>query len=186
MFAPKALENLKAIYKALEPGQAAGFDGFLAKLADQRAADVPPAPPKSTAPPELPEYAGSEACKSCHGGIYRAWSQSGMSKMFRPYAAQNVIGDFEKNNEFFLGDDEIYRGGELKIVPGPNRTPYAKMTVHDGRHFFSIKQSDGQWHNYPVDYTIGSKWQQAYATQLPNGEIKGAFRFSTTPLRSSG
>ncbi|MFZ0635087.1 MAG: cytochrome c3 family protein [Candidatus Acidiferrales bacterium] len=172
MFAPKALENLKAIYKALEPGQAAGFDGFLAKLADQRAADVPPAPPKSTAPPELPEYAGSEACKSCHGGIYRAWSQSGMSKMFRPYAAQNVIGDFEKNNEFFLGDDEIYRGGELKIVPGPNRTPYAKMTVHDGRHFFSIKQSDGQWHNYPVDYTIGSKWQQAYATQLANGEIK--------------
>ena len=24
---------------------------------------------------------------------------------------------------------------------------------------------------YPVDYTIGSKWQQAYATKLPNGQI---------------
>ncbi len=32
-------------------------------------------------------------------------------------------------------------------------------------------ESDGQWHTYPVDYTIGSKWQQAYATRLPNGQI---------------
>lgn len=168
--AAKALENLKAIYKAQKPGQPAGFDDFVAKLENDRPPDASPAEPRST--PPMSEYAGSEACKSCHGGVYRSWSRSGMSKMFRPYAAENIAGDFEKNNEFFLGDDEIYRGGELKIVPGENRTPYAKMIVRDGRHCFSIRQSDGRWHDYPVDYTIGSKWQQAYATKLPNGEIK--------------
>ena len=177
-FAPKALDNLKAIYKRLKPGQPAGFEDFLAHLEAQPPADVSSATaavtPSPVAPPQtaLSDYAGSAACKSCHGGIYRAWSQSGMSKMFRPYATPNVIGDFEKNNEYFLGDDEIYRDGALKIVPGPDRKPYAKMTIRDGRHFFSIQQSNGQWHSYPVDYTIGSKWQQAYATKLPNGEIK--------------
>jgi hypothetical protein len=40
-----------------------------------------------------------------------------------------------------------------------------------GRHFFEIKSSDGSWVRYPIDYTIGSKWQQAYATRLPNGQI---------------
>lgn len=185
-FALKARENLKAIYQTLKPGQPAGFEEFLAKLEAQPptdgtsaiapaatiAAATPSLAPANSSPAALSEYAGSAACKSCHGGIYRAWSQSGMSKMFRRYAAENVIGDFEKNNEYFLGDDEIYRGGQLKIVPGSDRKPYAKMTIRDGRHFFAIKQSDGQWHSYPVDYTIGSKWQQAYATKLPNGEIK--------------
>lgn len=43
--------------------------------------------------------------------------------------------------------------------------------IHVGRHYFEILESDGAWHRYPVDYTIGSKFQQAYATKLPNGEI---------------
>jgi len=45
------------------------------------------------------------------------------------------------------------------------------MTVRNNRHYFDISQSDGKWHGYPVDYTIGSKFEQAYATTLPNGEI---------------
>jgi predicted CXXCH cytochrome family protein len=172
-FAAKALENLKAIYQKLQPAQPSRFEDFLAKFENEAPADGPsPAAPNSPLLRPLSEYAGSEACKSCHGGIYRAWSQSGMSRMFRPYARANVIGDFEKNNEFFWGDEEIYRGGELRIAPGTDRQPYAKMTIRDQRHYFSIKQSDGQWHSYPVDYTIGSKWQQAYATKLPDGEIK--------------
>ena len=54
--------------------------------------------------------------------------------------------------------------------PG-NRTLFARMVTRNGRHYFEIWQSDGKWHTYPVDYTIGSKFQQAYATKLPNGEI---------------
>jgi hypothetical protein len=41
----------------------------------------------------------------------------------------------------------------------------------NGRHFCEIKQSDGRWHSYPVDYIIGSKWQQTCATTLPNEQI---------------
>ena len=45
------------------------------------------------------------------------------------------------------------------------------MVTREGRHYFDILQSDRKWHSYPVDYTIGSKFEQAYATKLPNGEI---------------
>jgi predicted CXXCH cytochrome family protein len=94
-----------------------------------------------------------------------------MSKMFRPYAPENVVGDFKSNNEFYLGDDQQYQGGKLTITRGPQRTLFARMVIRSNRHYFDILQSDANWHTYPVDYTIGSKFQQAYATKLPNGEI---------------
>jgi predicted CXXCH cytochrome family protein len=94
-----------------------------------------------------------------------------MSKMFLPYAPQNVIGDFTTNNQFYLGDEADYRGGNLKVSRGSNRSLFARMVIRDDRRYFDIWQSDGKWHTYPVDYTIGSKFQQAYATKLPNGEI---------------
>ncbi len=52
-----------------------------------------------------------------------------------------------------------------------DRTLFARMVIQGGRHYFTIMESDGRWHSYPVDYTIGSKWQQAYATKLPDGQI---------------
>ena len=91
--------------------------------------------------------------------------------MFRAYAPQNVIGDFTENNQFFAGDDPEYKDGKLQIIRGANRSPFARMEIRDGKHYFQIFESDGQWHTYPVDYTIGSKWQQAYATKLANGQI---------------
>jgi predicted CXXCH cytochrome family protein len=94
-----------------------------------------------------------------------------MAKMLRPYLPQNVIGDFEKKNEFFTGDETLYRDGKLEITPHDNRALFARMVIRGGRHYFDIKESDGRWHSYPVDYIIGSKWQQAYATKLPNGQI---------------
>ena len=94
-----------------------------------------------------------------------------MAKMLRPYQPQNVIGDFEKNNEFYSGDDIGYRNGKLQITRGSDRTLFARMVIQGGRHYFTIMESDGRWHSYPVDYTIGSKWQQAYATKLPDGQI---------------
>ena len=94
-----------------------------------------------------------------------------MSRMLRVYQPQNVIGDFTKNNEFYADDDFSFLDGKLQIVPQGGRALFARMVIHNGRNFFEIKQSDGQWLSYPVDYTIGSKWQQAYATRLPNGQI---------------
>ena len=88
-----------------------------------------------------------------------------------PYQPENVIGDFQKNNEYYTGGDIEYLHGKLSSTGPSDAKLFARMVVRDGRHYFDIKQSDGQWHSYPVDYTIGSKWQQAYATKLPNGQI---------------
>jgi predicted CXXCH cytochrome family protein len=169
--APKAREQLSAIYQAAKPAQQS-FDEFVGAL-EKQTGNRSPSPPAETqtSAATQPGYAGSETCSRCHVDIYRQWSQSGMAKMLRPYLPQNVIGDFEKKNEFVTGDDILYRDGKLEITPHNDRALFARMVIRGGRHYFDIKESDGRWHSYPVDYTIGSKWQQAYATKLPNGQI---------------
>jgi predicted CXXCH cytochrome family protein len=174
--APKALENLQLIYKTLKLDSAGTFEGFLRQAERERttsSANRPvealPVVPRGARP--LPEYAGSEACRGCHDAIYREWMQTGMSKMLRPYSPQNVVGDFQRDNEFFLDDDAEYLNGKLSVTRGQNRVRFARMVLRGGRHYFDIEQADGKWHSYAVDYTIGSKFQQAYATKLPNGEI---------------
>jgi predicted CXXCH cytochrome family protein len=174
--APKALENLQAIYKMLNLDHGETFESFLKHADGERGASVENRSAETLSIESregrpLPEYAGSESCQGCHGRIYRAWSETGMSKMLRPYSPQNVIGDFQSNNEFFLGDDAEYLHGKVVVSRDQNRIPFARMVIRDERHYFDIKQSDGGWHTYPVDYTIGSKFQQAYATKLANGEI---------------
>jgi predicted CXXCH cytochrome family protein len=173
--APKALENLQTIYKMLEPGSSETFESFLKRAehegktsSSERSVETLPVENQKIQP--LPEYAGSESCRGCHGAIYREWSHTGISKMLRSYSPQNVIGDFQNKNEFYLEDEAAYRGRKASAI-GQKRTLFARMVISDGRHYFDIKQSDGRWHKYPVDYTIGSKFQQAYATKLPNGEI---------------
>lgn len=171
--APKALEHLQAIYKTLAPNSKGDFGSFIQQATDSKTRESQQSSPeKSMVAQEMPAYAGSESCRSCHAGVYRNWSHSGMSKMLRPYAPENVIGDFTRNNEFYAGDDAEYKDGKLKITRGAQRSPFARMEIRDGKHYFDILESDGRWHSYPVDYTIGSKWQQAYATKLPNGQIQ--------------
>ena len=171
--APKALEHLQTIYKTLAPNSKGDFGAFIQQAAGSKMRESQQSSPeKSIVTQELPAYAGSESCRSCHAGVYRNWSHSGMSKMLRPYAPENVIGDFTRNNEFYVGDDVEYKDGKLKVTRGAQRSPFARMEVRDGKHYFDILESDGRWHTYPVDYTIGSKWQQAYATRLPNGQIQ--------------
>jgi predicted CXXCH cytochrome family protein len=170
--APTALEHLQTIYKTAPANSKGDFESFVLQAAHSDATELQSSPPeKSAVAQQMPAYAGSDSCRACHGGIYRNWSHSGMSKMLRPYAPENVIGDFAQNNEFYLGDDAEYKDGKLEVVRGAHRSPFARMQIRDGKHYFAILQSDGQWHTYPVDYTIGSKWQQAYATKLPNGRI---------------
>ena len=172
--APQALDNLRAIYRLLHPASSVPFETFLQQSVDRWKAFVQSwrehgneedreATPGS--------YFGSASCHSCHVEIYKHWSESGMSKMLRPYAAQNVLGDFERQNEFYLGDDANYRSGNFEVKLSRERRPFARMVRRGDRHYFDILQSDGKWHSYPVDYTIGSKFEQAYATKLPSGEI---------------
>jgi predicted CXXCH cytochrome family protein len=171
-FAPKSLQNLQSIYKMAGVQSGLSFDEFLNKSDTSKTALAVVAVASSGSPSALPvlEYAGSEACRNCHGGIYRAWAQSGMSKMLRPYAPQNVIGDFQIDNRFYLDDQASAVDGTPQGA-GHGRSLFAQMTVRDGQHYFDIQLSDGKSHTYPVDYTIGSKSQQAYATKLANGQI---------------
>src|SRR5437588_4595719 len=172
--AAKAFENFETIYKMLKLDGRESFESFVRREEQQPRASSRSPPAAATEDrmvQRLADYAGSASCRGCHSRIYNNWSQTGMAKMLRPYSAQNVIGDFQSNNDFYLGDDARYVNGKVEVTRGQNRVPFAHMAIRDGRHYFDILQSDGKWHTYPVDYTIGSKFQQAYATKLPNGEI---------------
>ena len=148
----RALDALRKIHQTR--GGKEPFDRYLAEARAGPASYQTPEkePPKASV--KL-DYAGSASCRGCHAAEHRAWRQTGMARMFAPYEKQNVLGDFAADNEF-LGDDDV---------------SLVKMFESDGRHYFSFLQPGGDWKRYAVDYTIGSKWQQAYATRLPDGEI---------------
>jgi predicted CXXCH cytochrome family protein len=170
----KAKDNLGSIFRALYPGAPISFEDFLQQAENQRSVPETSANVLPVSPPRAPAsaaYFASVSCRGCHSGTYQRWSETGMSRMFRPYAPQNVVGDFTNNNRFYLGDESEDRSAEKEQAREPGRTPFARMVLRSGRHYFEIRQSSGQWRTYPVDYTIGSKFQQAYATKLPNGEI---------------
>jgi len=173
--APQALDNLRAIYRLMDPKSKIPFESFLKQADDRWAASIQNSgrtQEKRSGSGDPPiSYFGSDSCRGCHAEIYKNWSEGGMSKMFRLYAPQNVLGDFKENNEYFLGDDAEYRNGKFEVSRGRDRTLFARMVLHGKHPYFEIMQSDGKWHSYAVDYTIGSKFEQAYATRLPNGEI---------------
>lgn len=94
---------------------------------------------KSTA-----KFAGSGACKSCHAAVHEAWRKTGMASMLSPIAQATLLADFSQPFEY---SNVVRIGG--------------------GSHpYFELPQPNGVWKRYRVDYVIGSKWQQAYATKL--------------------
>ena len=149
----QALDRLHTLYDGNPALSGRPFDEWVASLKSPlpNAAD--------SAKPDLPKkasaYAGSEVCGTCHAAQHSAWQHTGMARMFRPYRASDVIGDFTSGQT--VADD----AGK----------PAARALLVNGRHYIEIRQGD-RWTRYPVDYLIGSKWQQAYATRLPSGEIQ--------------
>ena len=154
----RAEQRLRAIY-AQEPSVAQkGFDEF---VHDCEAAPHPPSQELETSakPAETtagaPAYAGSRSCQSCHPREFAGWQNTGHARMMRPYRFENVFGDF---------NNATYADETGKIV--------ARMTHDDTQHYFETLDTTNHWHHYRVDYTIGAKWQQTYATRLPNGEVQ--------------
>jgi hypothetical protein len=171
-YSRQAHEQLEAIYRSARAPGSISFDNFVLRMKQQASEAALPQFDKPSEPQmHQGAYAGSAACQRCHADVYHQWQQSGMARMLRPYRPENVIGDFSTNNTFYAGDTVSFQNGKPEMTPGPNRALFARMVLRNGRHFFQILQSDHVWHTYPVDYTIGSKWQQAYATRLPNGQI---------------
>jgi len=173
----KALEQLRLIHGDKNADSTESFQRFLEEVSararkhqDQLKVSTSEATIDYEARGSL-NYAGSESCRSCHSEQHHSWQQTGMARMFRAYEPANIIGDFNSKEPFYAGDRFAWTGTRLESSPVQGRFPYARMLKDKGRHFFEIKTSSGTWVRYPIDYTIGSKWQQAYATRLPNGQI---------------
>ncbi len=113
------------------------------------------AAPDPAAPPAPGNYAGSAACRTCHTAVYESWRKTGMGRMFRAYEPDWLLADFRASA--VMHDDS----GHSSVKLGWDQRPY-----------FEFSNSDGTAKRYPVDYIIGSKWQQAYATQLADGRIQ--------------
>jgi predicted CXXCH cytochrome family protein len=100
------------------------------------------------------EYAGSASCEPCHKAQTESWKQTGMARMLRKVEPEGVLGDFTKLADFHEGAQTPARG-----------------IVEDGKYFIDLQRASGLWDRFRVDFTIGSKWQQAYATRTGNGEL---------------
>jgi tetratricopeptide (TPR) repeat protein len=110
-------------------------------------------PPAASTPHASPPgaYAGSAACRPCHAAEFRNWKATGMAKMFRPYAAGDVMGRFS--------GEEILGGS-------------ARTGAENGQRFIELRDANsGKWTRYRIDALIGSKWEQAYASKLPDGRL---------------
>jgi predicted CXXCH cytochrome family protein len=153
----KAEKSLRGIYARWPSKPATEFDAFVRDLAvaETPAQEKEAADESKDAAGPAPAYAGSQSCQSCHQREYAGWQNTGHSRMFRPYKFENVFGDF---------NNATYADEKGKIV--------ARLPHDETQHYFDIMDNDGGWHHYRVDYTIGSKWQQTYATRLPNGEVQ--------------
>ena len=132
------------------------LNGLALIARDAKTARVKAVGNRPTPPPALDEYAGSNACQKCHRSEYDGWERTGMALMLRPYKPENVIGDFVSKAPFI----------------GPDGAPAAYMKIDHNRPVFELRTQENRWRRYPVDYTIGSKWQQAYATRLADGRIQ--------------
>jgi len=155
-FQAKALDNLRRIYAA-DPPSSSSFEKFLESSEREDALAQAPATSATdtSATDHAGAYAGSQSCQPCHAAIYTSWRETGMARMLRRYAPENVIGDFRVHNQFSDSDGTLI----------------ARMITDRDKRYFMIRNAGGNWETYSVDYTIGSKWQQAYATRLPTGDI---------------
>jgi predicted CXXCH cytochrome family protein len=153
--AAKALENLERIYQSYRLESPASFEAFVTSVEHEGELHAPAESPSVPAQTRPASYAGSQSCRPCHAAVYESWQKTGMGRMLRPYRAENVIGDFRAKNQF---SDET--GAVV-----------ARAWIEHDKHYFAARDKSGNWRTYPIDYTIGSKWQQAYASRLPTGEI---------------
>ena len=145
-----ALARLHEVYRDTVGAAGPAFEQWFASL---EAPPLPQAAPSRPAPSR--GYASSAVCGECHPAEHSNWQSTGMARMFRPYRPEDVIGDFASG----------------QTVPDDSGKPVARAVVRNGRHYIEIRDPGG-WKSYPVDYLIGSKWQQGYATKLPGGEIQ--------------
>jgi predicted CXXCH cytochrome family protein len=152
---PEARKQLQLLYRQMNLDASRTFGAFVDSLAPPRPASVSVPVPASRS--TQASYAGSEACAVCHPGEHTAWKHTGMGRMFRDYRAQDVLGDFSS---------------DVAVFKGESGKPAARAILDHGKHYIEMRAPQGDWIRYPVNYLIGSKWQQAYATRFNDGKIQ--------------
>ena len=150
----RAQQELEKSYRARPADTRGSFEDFVDGIPS---AQIQAEPAKRDEPSrQAASYAGSDSCRDCHSAIFDSWKQTGMARMFRQFEPANVLGNFESRSEFQAEDGVVVgRVGTLRDRP-----------------YMEFRDGQGQWQRHLVDYTIGSKWQQAYATRLPDGRIQ--------------
>ena len=155
-----ALDSLRVLHGRSGLAGRIGFDAWVASLTWNR-----PEPAAPAAGPLRPgRYAGSAACRECHSDVYDRWKATGMANMLRPYEPSIIIGDFS---------------GSVSSPDG------ARPVIAGSKHFIEVRNAETlAWTRYPIDYVIGSKWQQAYATRLDDSRML-VFPIQYSRLRSA-
>ncbi|MXY69971.1 MAG: hypothetical protein F4Y47_15670 [Acidobacteriia bacterium] len=150
----RAQQELEKSYRARPADTRGSFEDFLDRIPSAQIQAEPAERDEPSGP--APSYAGSDSCRDCHTAIFDSWKQTGMARMFREFEPANILGNFESRSEFRTEDGvTVGRVGTLGDRP-----------------YMEFRDDQGQWQRHWVDYTIGSKWQQAYATSLPDGRIQ--------------
>jgi predicted CXXCH cytochrome family protein len=156
--ADKAKNILLILCTELAPSETS-LEQFLRTLPERRIDRKPPAEPsgKNESDAIKDGYAGSLACRECHAREYSAWQKTGMARMLQPYRRENLLTDFAPGSEY----SESTAGARPLVI---------RMGI-ENRPYFEFRDL-GVWKRFYVDFTIGSKWQQAYATRLPDGQLQ--------------
>jgi hypothetical protein len=81
---PTPGNSFQLLYNAGRPSSTNSFEKFANDAAKHGAISPSPAVPSAASTLRHHDNAGSPACKTFAGGIYRQWDQSGMSKMLQP------------------------------------------------------------------------------------------------------
>ena len=150
----RAVAELRKLYNKQRENRGS-FDAFVSRLPEPHIdSQLRAKSPESNSSEAIRAgYAGSATCRDCHRLEYETWRQTGMARMLRPYQKENIIGNFSTGSEF-RDDGNVVRMGV------------------DSRPYFDVQDAGGRRQRFRVDYTIGSKWQQAYATRLADGSFQ--------------
>jgi Flp pilus assembly protein TadD len=137
----------------------------------QRAVNSPASPVTNPAS-QRNASVGSEACKSCHAGIYASYSQTAMARASGPATQDLIPGDFQHaasgvRYRIYAEDAAVWlsfeRPGE-PAVTGNRRLQYFIGSGHRGRTY--LYSTDGFFFESPVNWYGQRKvWDTAPAFQ---------------------
>jgi len=112
-------------------------------------------PPELVAVANTPpaQFAGAQACASCHKGEYDAWRGSQHDLAMQHANEKSVLGDF---------------GGAKFSYAGVTSTFFRR----DGKFFVNTDGQDGKLRDFEIKYAFGVAPLQQYLVEFPDGRVQ--------------